>query len=73
MIDLKTCPFCGGEAHISYNTIFGFVPWCENDGCMLNENTVGYKTEQEASSAWNKRAYQICDDDYEPITHFFKD
>ena len=55
MYKLKTCPFCGSEAFISYNTAFGFIPWCTNENCMLNENTYGYDTEQEAAEAWNER------------------
>ena len=52
---LKPCPFCGGEANVSWNTHFGWVPWCDNGDCILNENTMGYETEQEAVDAWNRR------------------
>lgn len=56
MDELKPCPFCGRIAAISYNNVFGFVPWCTNEDCMLNENTYGYETWQEATEAWNRRA-----------------
>lgn len=53
-VKLLPCPFCGGEANVSYNTKFGFVPWCNNEECILNESTKGYKTE-EAIKLWNTR------------------
>ena len=56
MAKLKKCPFCGWEALVSYNTAFGFIPWCTNEECILNDNTHGYETEQEATKAWNRRA-----------------
>ena len=56
MKDLKPCPFCGDEAAISFNTAYGFCPWCTNEDCLLNDLTHGYETEAEAEAAWNRRA-----------------
>lgn len=56
MTELKFCPFCGEDATVSYNTVFGFVPWCGNPDCILNDLTHGYETEREAAEAWNRRA-----------------
>lgn len=52
---LKECPFCGGEGNVSLNTCYGFVPWCSNEDCILNENTKGFSTEEEATKRWNTR------------------
>lgn len=56
MNKLKQCPFCGGEANLSFNISFGFIPWCSNVLCILNELCAGYATEEEAANAWNRRA-----------------
>ena len=55
MAELLPCPFCGGEATVSYNTAYGFIPWCDNSNCILNELTNGYETEAQAIKAWNTR------------------
>ena len=52
---LRECPFCGGEGNVSLNTCYGFVPWCSNEDCILNENTKGFSTKEEAVNAWNNR------------------
>ena len=52
---LKPCPFCGGEGNVSLNTCYGFVPWCSNEDCILNENTKGFSTKEEAIETWNTR------------------
>lgn len=59
MAELKPCPFCGGEATLSYNTAYGFCPWCDNTDCILNDLTHGYETEEEAIEAWNRRAEDV--------------
>lgn len=41
---------------ISYNTTHGFVPWCGNDECFMNQNLKGFRTEEQAAEAWNRRA-----------------
>ena len=55
MNELKACPFCGETATVSFNTHYGFVPWCENSECILNDLTHGYNSEKEAIEAWNRR------------------
>lgn len=55
MDDLKPCPFCGAECDIIYNYDKKFVPYCINFDCLLNENEVGFDTEEEAIEAWNRR------------------
>lgn len=49
------CPFCGEDASISLNTVYGFCPWCNNPDCTLNDLTHGYKDEKAALAAWNTR------------------
>lgn len=50
VVDLKRCPFCGAYAEIIQNTYFHV----ECQGCYAS--TDGYKTEQMAADAWNRRA-----------------
>lgn len=55
-IELKPCPFCGGEAIDTYNTHHKYIIYCENENCMMNQNEVGYESLEEAIEAWNRRA-----------------
>jgi Lar family restriction alleviation protein len=58
---LKPCPFCGGEGKKSWipesmalpGTVGGFTVMCKS--CLAFQLS-GAKTEQEATSAWNRRA-----------------
>lgn len=53
MIELKPCPFCGGEAEIT-KWYEGYFVECREQHCG---GTIGaYKTEAEAIEAWNTRA-----------------
>ncbi|MCI9405939.1 MAG: hypothetical protein HFK04_03375 [Oscillospiraceae bacterium] len=54
--DLLPCPLCGGEArvHIATDTPRVYCTVCR---C----NTGGYKTEEAAVSAWNKRAETVIE------------
>lgn len=56
MTELKPCPFCGENGSVTFNTVNGFVPFCTNDNCLLNELDIGFDTEGEAVEAWNRRA-----------------
>lgn len=58
-VEIKPCPFCGGEAsHYHHPDRSGWpnTDWvcCENDscGCM----TCAHETRGQAISAWNRRA-----------------
>lgn len=57
MIDLKPCPFCGGEAMIVEHTFYELNPtygiYCKN--CEAKTRQF-YKTEEDAAEAWNRRA-----------------
>lgn len=55
MSEIKSCPFCGGEAK-SYSTNRGF--WgvdCESNECFTHTMVADYITEEEAIEAWNTR------------------
>lgn len=62
-IELKPCPFCGGEAEISWTQTSTPHPYARcRFGAMLTPMCVGatfftyrYDTEQEAVNAWNRR------------------
>lgn len=72
MIELKPCPFCGGEAEINkkplwrgnhgYKGCYEFVAVCKKCGCKVDhiKNDSIYRSEEEAQenviNAWNKRA-----------------
>ena len=57
--ELKSCPFCGGEAEIIQNDIGLFIG-CFHEDCPIGPATStyvdGYATEAEAVAAWNARA-----------------
>lgn len=56
MNDLKTCPFCGSDAVVTYAYDRGYQVYCENENCILNDLVMYDKeTEQEAIEAWNWR------------------
>lgn len=68
MIELKPCPFCGGEATVSsytYSTLGGgyvqFKVECERHDCPA-QPTVDwhYWSEAEAAEAWNTRVERTC-------------
>ncbi len=49
--DLKLCPFCGGEAHLS-NWSDGAYVWCE---CGVKTETYLHSGTEKAIQAWNRR------------------
>ena len=55
-IELKPCPFCGGEAEIQFGAcdynVYQVV--CTNDGC--NAMNGWDDTPEQAAEAWNRRA-----------------
>lgn len=51
-MELKKCPLCGGNATLCKPPLYhSFRVACVKCRC----NTGGYKTENEAVSAWNRR------------------
>ena len=61
MMELKPCPFCGGEARIINVGTLGV--WCSalcvNPECGCDWG-VYYPTEAEAATAWNTRHVETC-------------
>ena len=56
MIELKRCPFCGGEAKLTkLESSNEFFVGCTNGGCAVIPVTWTYKTETKAIAAWNNR------------------
>ena len=68
MIDLKPCPFCGGEAYIYAPGPAEHHVACKNPNCYAE--TYGWMTEAEAIAAWNARAERTCRivGEWEPFT-----
>ena len=58
--ELKPCPFCGGEAHISASSD-GYGVECWNRRC-IDMQMDELPTEAEAIDAWNTRAERTCRD-----------
>ena len=56
MANLKPCPFCGGEAHLSADTSHStaFFISCETEDCFGLMQWA--ETQAEAIAAWNTRA-----------------
>jgi len=63
MINLKPCPFCGGEAtlvHISRMGYDGSVVKCHGCNCQIEGKwfrvSTSYASDEKAIEAWNRRA-----------------
>lgn len=52
--ELKSCPFCGGEARRGENKDFGHLVYCKK--CLAR--TTFYKSKGAAARAWNRRHKQ---------------
>lgn len=50
-IELKPCPFCGGEARTYDGNIDTFGVVCKKCGAKV----YGYETRKKADNAWNRR------------------
>ena len=69
-IELKPCPFCGGEASLYGGTNFetarsAYYVECSDPLCPVCPTTptadlIAYKTEAKAAEAWNTRAERTC-------------
>lgn len=59
-MELKLCPFCGGEAtRIEILDCLGREKWsimCNNPKCRVSPITDAYAKKGEAAKAWNRRA-----------------
>ena len=58
MEQLKSCPFCGGEASVDVDDDGYYVVGCDEDcrcPCNVFYTNQGYYTEKEAIEVWNKR------------------
>ena len=57
MIELKPCPFCGGEAEIQHSAYYDICIldyiWVECKGCDVH--TRDCDSEEEAAELWNRR------------------
>lgn len=60
MADLKSCPFCGGEAKLqdtTYgNNISAYVVRCKNIECNVRPTTNWFRLRKDAIEMWNRRA-----------------
>ena len=59
MIDLKPCPFCGGEAiliKIQNTAIYSYHVRCNGNDCGVYVATCNRDTAEEAIKIWNHRA-----------------
>lgn len=50
-MDLKPCPFCGGEARL-------YRKWVECKNCGAT-TWLDFETEEDAIEAWNRRASDV--------------
>lgn len=61
-VNLKPCPFCGGEATLRHTKdregkMYGelWIVSCEARSCYIRPCTSFYTSEEEAIEAWNTR------------------
>lgn len=59
-VDLKPCPFCGGEAiRIKRDKAYygeSYFVRCDNSNCNVHPRTDSYDRQCDATKAWNRRA-----------------
>lgn len=63
--NIKPCPFCGGEARLTYSTDNHRQPYvtCDTPKCPgCNTYAWHYRTEAEAIEAWNRRVVTDTND-----------
>lgn len=52
MSELRSCPFCGGEAELEHLEIDGYLAHCSKCDGMIEK---WFDTKDEAIAAWNRR------------------
>ena len=61
-MELKPCPFCGGEAYVARDRLAQYHGGYVWFGCGCKRCRVQYRTlsdtEEEAIGLWNRRAYE---------------
>ena len=55
MIELKPCPFCGGEAELFSDEFNQWYVGCVNPTCGCEAGLPFAKTEKAAAASWNRR------------------
>ena len=59
MMELKPCPFCGGEARICHKTGFGEWSYVECEKCRCTTGnfmkSFTHSSDDKAADAWNRR------------------
>lgn len=68
-IELKPCPFCGGEPRLVEEISLAKVA-CMNRGCDVEPETPWFWSVDEAAEAWNTRAERTCRNMVEDGTGF---
>lgn len=58
MDNLKTCPFCGGEAEVQEFGYYTYVR-CINKKCAIKPITACYLDEERAVKEWNRREGRV--------------
>lgn len=57
MIELKSCPFCGGNAGVEKrHNNFGVWYECFCSACHVTQYSNDHRSESAAIEAWNRRA-----------------
>ena len=54
-IELKPCPFCGGEAEIVTNNFCCVSVSCKEEECRGYAKYLHYRNNEKAITAWNRR------------------
>ncbi len=53
---LEACPFCGREAHLTFDKSFGGFVSCSTEGCAGNAHAAQHDRSQ-IIAAWNRRTH----------------
>ena len=61
-MELKPCPFCGGEAELSESTsgLPFFSIWCKNEDCFAGAIKVRDFDKERLVKSWNTRHETTC-------------